>query len=25
MSTKVKGFVPARSWFQNLSTVTMDK
>jgi len=25
MSAKVKGFVPARSWFQNLSTVTMDK
>lgn len=25
MSIKVKGFVPARSWFQNLSSVTMDK
>ena len=25
MSKKVKGFVPAQSWFQSLSTVTVDK
>ena len=25
MSPKVKGFVQARNWFQNLSSVTMDK